>query len=116
MIAPLLPKPVLRGLHRVTDLREGGNATRYLVRSGCEWRMLPTHFAVDADGRLLMVRLTPADIADSTGALPVLKALKQRWPWVKHLFAEGAYDRRQLLDKAAFLDFVVEVVRRLAGQ
>ncbi len=63
-----------------------------------------------------MVRLTPADIADSTGALQVLDALKQRWPWVRHWFADGAYDRRQLLDKAAFLDFVVEVVRRLAGQ
>lgn len=188
-IAPLLPKPALRGRHRVTDLREVLNAIRYLVRSGCEWRMLPTHFppwqtvywwfrrlvrsflfqvihdlalmldrqaqgrheqptaavidsqtikapgaarrgydaakringrkrhiAVDADGRLLMVQLTPADLADSTGALAVLDALKQRWPWVKHLFADGAYDRRQLLDKAAFLDFVVEVVRRLAGQ
>jgi len=31
---------------------------------------------------------------------------------VKHLFADGAYDRRRLLDQAAFLDFVVEVVRR----
>lgn len=62
------------------------------------------------------MRLTPADIADSTGALRILEALKQRWPWIKHLFADGAYDRRQLLDKAAFLNFVVEVVRRLAGQ
>jgi transposase len=31
---------------------------------------------------------------------------------MKGLFADGAYDRRTLLDKAAFLDFVVEVVRR----
>lgn len=62
------------------------------------------------------MRLTPADIADSTGALRILEALKQRWPWIKHLFADGAYDRRQLLDQAAFLNFVVEVVRRLAGQ
>ncbi len=184
-----MPKPALRGRHRVTDLREVLNAIRYWVRSGCEWRRLPTHFppwqtvcwwfrrlvrsflfqvihdvalmldrqaqgrheqptvavidsqtikapgaarrgsdaakringrkrhiAVDADGRLLMVRLTPAEIADSTGALRVLEALKQCWPWVRHWFADGAYDRRQLLDKAAFLDFVVEVVRRLAGQ
>ena len=28
------------------------------------------------------------------------------------LFADGAYDRRTLLDKPAFLDFAVEVVRR----
>ena len=27
--------------------------------------------------------------------------------------ADGAYDRTQLMDKAAFLDFVIEVVRRI---
>ncbi len=70
------------------------------------------HIAVDTDGRLLMVNLTPADIADRTGALAVLEAGEKRWPGVKHLFANGAYDRTTLMDKAATLDFVVEVVRR----
>src|SRR6201991_1770197 len=70
------------------------------------------HIAVDTDGRLLMVSLTTADIADSTGAQAILGAIRKRWPWVKHLFADGAYDRTRLLDKAAFLDFVVEAVRR----
>lgn len=46
----------------------------------------------------------------------LLDALKRRWLRIRHLFAGGAYDRCQLLDKAAFLDFVVEVVRRLAAQ
>ena len=31
---------------------------------------------------------------------------------VKHLFADGAYDRLALMDKAAFLKFVVEIIRR----
>lgn len=70
------------------------------------------HIAVDTDGRLLMVNLTPADMADSTGAQAVLEAVKKRWPQVKHLFADGAYDRTALMDKAATLEFVVEVVRR----
>ncbi len=70
------------------------------------------HIAVDTDGRLLMVNLTPADISDSAGAQMILDAIRKRWPWIKHLFADGAYDRTQLMDKAAFLDFVVEVVRR----
>ncbi len=185
-VEPLLPPRGKTGRRRRTDLREVLNAIRYMVRSGCEWRMIPIHFppwqtvywwfrrfvrmllfrtihdiavmtdreragreaspsggiidsqtvkapaaggsrgydaakktvgrkrhiAVDTDGRLLMVNLTTADIADSTGALPILDALRKRWPWIKHLFADGAYDRRQLLDKATFLDFVVEVVRR----
>lgn len=74
------------------------------------------HIAVDTDGRLLMVNLTTADIADSTGAQAILDAIRKRWPWVKHLFADGAYDRTKLLDKATFLDFVVEIVRRLDGE
>lgn len=38
--------------------------------------------------------------------------LNKRGPWIRHLFADGAYDRRQMLERAAFLDFVVEIVRR----
>ena len=70
------------------------------------------HIAVDTDGRLLMVNLTTADISDSAGAQMILDAIRKRWPWLRHLFADGAYDRGKLLDKAAFLDFVIEVVRR----
>jgi transposase len=74
------------------------------------------HIAVDTDGRLLMVNLTTADISDSAGAQAILDAIRKRWPWLKHLFADGAYDRRQLLDKAAFLDFTIEVVKRIEGE
>jgi len=185
-IEPLMPKASRRGRRRGVDFREIINAVRYLVRSGCGWRMLPIHFppwqtvywwfrrlarrflfqtihdlclmldrelagreaspsagvidsqsvkapapgaqrgydagkkivgrkrhiAVDADGRLLMVNLTPADISDSAGAQTILDAIRKRWPWVRHLFADGAYDRLKLMDKAAYLDFVVEVIRR----
>jgi hypothetical protein len=31
---------------------------------------------------------------------------------LKHLFADGAYDRLELMDKASYLDFVIEVIRR----
>lgn len=188
-IAPLMPKPGRRGRPREVDFREVINAVRYLVRSGCGWRMLPIHFgpwqtvyswfrelvrrflfqtindialmvdreragreaspsaavidsqsvkdpqaetrgydagkkivgrkrhiAVDTDGRLLMVNLTPADISDSAGAMAILENIRKRWPWVKHLFADGAYDRLKLMDKAAYLDFVIEVIRRSDDQ
>jgi transposase len=73
------------------------------------------HIAVDTDGRLLLVNLTTADISDSAGGQAILDAIRKRWPWVKHLFADGAYDRATLMDKATFLDFVIEVVRRIEG-
>ena len=71
------------------------------------------HILVDTDGRLLMVNLTPADLSDSAGGQMLVAAIRKRWPWIKHLFADGAYDRTALIDKAAFHDFVVEVIRRI---
>lgn len=59
-----------------------------------------------------MVTLTPADIFDSAGAQMILDAIRKCWPWVKRLLADGAHDRLQLMDKAAYPDFVVEIVRR----
>ena len=44
VIAPLMPKPGRRGRPREIEFREVINAVRYLVRSGCGWRMLPIHF------------------------------------------------------------------------
>jgi len=188
-MAPLMPKPGRLGRPREVEFREVINAVRYLVRSGCGWRMLPIHFghwrtvygwfrelarrflfqtihdvelmldreragreaspsaavidsqsvkapqaetrgydankkivgrkrhiAVDTDGRLLMVNLTTADISDSAGAQAILDAIRKRWPWVKHLFADAAYDRLTLMDKAAYLNFVIEIIRRSEQQ
>lgn len=74
------------------------------------------HIAVDTEGRLLMVNLTPADISNSAGAAAILVGIRKRWPWVKDLFAHGAYDRLKLMDKAYLLDFAVEVIRRSDNQ
>jgi putative transposase len=74
------------------------------------------HVVVDTDGRLLMVNLTPADVQDAQGAERIIAAVRRRWPWLKHLFADGAYDRGRLMSQAAYRDFVIEVVRKLTGQ
>src|SRR6266704_2727739 len=141
VIAPLLPPPAKRGRPRKTNLREVVNAIRYLVRTGCGWEMLPSDFppwqtvywwfrrfvrrllfntihdiALMADRERAGREARPsAGITDSAGAQLILDAIRKRWPWVKHLFADGAYDRAQLMDKAAFLNFVIEIVRRIEG-
>lgn len=45
----------------------------------------------------------------------ILSAIRKRRPWVKLLFAEGAYDRIRLMDKAAYRDFILEVIRHREG-
>lgn len=44
VMEPLMPVASRLGRPRWVDLREVINAIRYLVRSGCEWRMLPMIF------------------------------------------------------------------------
>jgi len=46
------------------------------------------HIPVDTDGRL-MFNQTSADISDSAGVQVILDGIRKRWPWVKHLFADG---------------------------
>jgi transposase len=63
-----------------------------------------------------MINPTSADISDSAGAQMILDAIRKRWPWVNHLLAAGARDRLKLMDKAACLDFTVEIIRRSDDQ
>lgn len=70
------------------------------------------HIAVDTDRRPLMVNLTLADVSDSAGAQALRDAIRMHRPWLKQLFADAGYDRTQLMAKAAFLGFVVEIIRR----
>lgn len=44
IIAPLIPPPKWGGRPREADMREIINAVIYLVKSGCDWRMLPHDF------------------------------------------------------------------------
>ena len=86
------------------EVRGRGGAKRIVGRK--------RHVAVDTEGRLPMVNLTPADVSDGAGAQTIVAAIRKRWPWLKHLFADAGYDRTKLLGGAAFRDFVIEIVRR----
>jgi putative transposase len=44
LLEPMLPPPEQLGRKRSVELREIVNALCYLVRSGCQWRMLPKEF------------------------------------------------------------------------
>ena len=70
------------------------------------------HVAVDTDERLLMINLPTAEMSNSAGAPIILDGIRNRCTWMRHLFADGAYDRTWLMDKAAFLDRVLEIELR----
>jgi hypothetical protein len=72
-----------------------------------------------------MANLAPADISDSAGAQAILDFGRCPGHSRRHArtlalgqasLRRRAYDRAQLMDKPAFLDFVIEVMRRIEGQ
>jgi putative transposase len=44
VLAPLIPAAKAGGRPRTTDMREVVNAVFYILRSSCQWRLLPKHF------------------------------------------------------------------------
>ncbi len=49
------------------------------------------HIVVDTLGLLVGVVVHAADIQDRDGAPAVLKSILERWPWLRHIFADGGY-------------------------
>jgi hypothetical protein len=45
----------------------------------------------------------------------ILTAIRKGWPWIKHLYADSAYDRASSWTRPPILDFVIEVVRGIEG-
>ena len=48
-----------------------------------------------------MVNLTMADVQDAAGAERIVAAIRERSPWLKDLFADGASDKDKLMSAAA---------------
>jgi putative transposase len=73
------------------------------------------HVAVDTSGLLLGVIVHAADIQDADGVGDLLRRLKRLYPWLKAVFADGAYDRLAALLACFLPGLTLIIVRRLAG-
>lgn len=49
------------------------------------------HILTDTCGFLIFILVHPADIQDRDGAVDVLAAVRTRFPWLRHVFADGGY-------------------------
>lgn len=71
------------------------------------------HILTDTLGLMLIVIVHAADIQDRDGAVDVLKAARHRFPWLRHVFADGGYAgdklKGALKDKG---DWTIEIVKR----
>jgi transposase len=69
----------------------------------------------DTGGLLVGVEVHPADVQDRDGAVLVIEAIHQLSPWLRHLFADSAYNSANLRDALVKLgNWTVEIVKRAA--
>jgi transposase len=71
------------------------------------------HILTDTCGFLVFILVHAADIQDRDGAPDVLKAIRQRFPWLRHIFADGGYAGPKLRDAMArHGDWTIEIIKR----
>jgi transposase len=71
------------------------------------------HIVVDTIGLMVGLVVHAADIQDRDGAPAALKTILERWPWLRHVFADGGYAGPKLKGAMQKIGtFTLEIVKR----
>jgi transposase len=71
------------------------------------------HIITDTLGLMLFVLVHAASIQDRDGAVDLIKAIRHRFPWLRHLFADSAYGGDKLAAEIAGLgQWTLEIIKR----
>ena len=57
------------------------------------------HLLTDTNGLLIAAIVTAADLQDRDGAQPLLDSIRNRFPWLRHIFADGGYAVEAVVEK-----------------
>ncbi|TJW15542.1 MAG: IS5 family transposase [Mesorhizobium sp.] len=71
------------------------------------------HIITDTEGHLVGLTVHAADIQDRDGAVGVIASIRQLYPWLRHLFADGGYAGEKLTQALADLGtWTIEIIKR----
>lgn len=71
------------------------------------------HVLTDTTGLLVAALVHEASVQDRDGAVPLLTSIRSRLPWLRHVFADGAYAGAKLADAlAGHGRWTLEIVKR----
>jgi putative transposase len=90
---------------------ESGGVCGYDVGKKAKGRK--RHIITDTLGLMLFAVIHAADIQDRDGAPDVLKAIRYRFPWMRHVFADGGYAGDKLRSALSrHGDWTIEIIKR----
>src|ERR1039457_5577428 len=71
------------------------------------------HIVTDTSGHLVGLQVHPADIQDRDGAVALFRSIRTLYPWLRHIFADGAYAGDKLKDALSKLGtWTFEIIKR----
>ena len=71
------------------------------------------HILTDTPGLLLLVNVHTADVQDRDGAPDLFKTARNRFPWMRHVFADGGYAGDKLREAIKdYGDWTIEIIKR----
>lgn len=71
------------------------------------------HIVTDTIGLMLFIIVHAANIQDRDGAPELLRVIGHRFPWLRHVFADGGYAGDKLLDAIReYGEWTIEIIRR----
>lgn len=71
------------------------------------------HILTDTCGFLIFILVHAADIQDRDGAVDVLAAIRIRFPWLRHVFADGGYAGEKLRSALVGMGkWTIEIIKR----
>src|SRR4051794_9796475 len=71
------------------------------------------HIVTDTLGLMLFILVHAADVQDRDGAPALLQAIRHRFPWLRHIFADGGYAGGKLRDALkGHGDWTIEIIKR----
>lgn len=71
------------------------------------------HIIVDTLGLMIGLHVHSADVQDRDGAPDLLKSIRNRWPWLLHVFADGGYAGNKLKKRLRKIGrWTLEIIKR----
>jgi transposase len=71
------------------------------------------HIIVDTLGLMVGLLVHSADVQDRDGAPDLLKSIRNRWPWLLHVFADGGYAGNKLKKRLRKIGrWTIEIIKR----